>query len=85
MFSHDWIVKNKPSRYLEGFLQSTPDYYYVMNDAALPEYGLTVISKEYLVATWPQETGLTLLEYDEAAIEAYPEGCQDIVILEKAR
>jgi len=36
-----------------------------------------------VIARWPQATGLRLLDYVEGAIESYPEGCQDVVLLAK--
>lgn len=66
----------------EAFLQTHP-YYYVVDNGSTPEYGLTVIQRGYVVTHWPRISGLRLLDYEEAAIEAYPEGCQDVVVLWK--
>jgi SAM-dependent methyltransferase len=67
----------------EAFMCAGRDYLYVVEDPAAPEYGYTVMRKEYVLETWPRESGLTLLDYVEGAIESYPEGCQDVVLLAK--
>lgn len=50
-----------------------------------PEYGVTIISKEYILKNWERISGLRLIRYQDAAIETYPEGCHDIVILKKVK
>lgn len=68
---------------VEAFIQLPHRYHYVMDNPEAPEYGLTIISKEYIMTRWPQYSGLKLCEYAEGAIESYPEGCHDIVMLVK--
>ena len=63
--------------------RSSPGYHYVVKNPSTPEYGLTIISKEYVMTRWPRYSGLTLVDYAEGAIESYPEGCHDIVMLVK--
>ena len=46
-----------------------------------PDYGFTVINKDYVLSQWPKYTGLSLVGFEDGAIESYPEGCQDISIL----
>ncbi|MBI3320299.1 MAG: class I SAM-dependent methyltransferase [Candidatus Omnitrophica bacterium] len=67
----------------EAFIQSGRDYFYAIDNPSTPEYGHTIIRKEYVMAQWPRCAGLKLLDYVEGAIEAYPEGCQDLVLLMK--
>jgi SAM-dependent methyltransferase len=68
---------------VEGFIQDKQIYHFQPFDPMTPDYGLTIISKAYATDVWPSVSGLTLAGYVEGAIEAYPEGCQDIVILAK--
>jgi len=69
---------------LEAFLASGEGYGYVIDHPDVPEYGHTLITRDYVMANWPRATGLDVLDYVEGAIEAYPEGCQDLVLLAKA-
>lgn len=66
---------------VDAFIASGRDYFYAVENPAAPEYGHAIIRKEYVMARWPQSAGLRLLDYVEGAIEAYPEGCQDVVLL----
>ena len=68
---------------IDAFIASGLEYFYAVEDPAAPEYGHTIIRKEYVISRWPQATGMTLLESMEGAIESYPEGCQDVVLLAK--
>ena len=67
----------------EESIRSSDGYYYVSPDHWPPNYGFTVISKEYVTTHWPEYSDLTLVAYSEAAFETYPEGCQDVIILAK--
>lgn len=82
-FRPDWLeVYNLPED-VDVFVRSPYRYHYVVDNPATPAYGRTIISKEYVITRWPHYTGLTLVDYAEGAIEAYPAGCQDIVMLAK--
>ena len=81
VFSPEALPKYRFPETVERFIQSGCDYYYALEDPEKPGYGLAIISKEYVTTQWPVCTGLTLLDYVEGAIESYPEGCQDIVML----
>jgi SAM-dependent methyltransferase len=82
-FSPEWLeVCNVPGD-VDAFVRSPHRYHYVVDNPATPEYGQTIISKEYVMTRWPHYSGLTLIDYAEGAIEAYPAGCQDIVMLAK--
>lgn len=70
--------------FLEAFLASGEGYGYVIDHPDMPEYGHTLIKRDYVMTNWPRLTGLEVLEHIEGAIEAYPEGCQDLVLLAKA-
>lgn len=85
MFSPDALTKYDLCATVDDFIKSAKGYHYVINDKALPEYGLAIISKEYVLDMWSRYSGLRIVEYAEGAIEAYPEGCQDIVIMAKDR
>lgn len=65
----------------ERFGAEAPDYHYNVNDPSMPEYGTTVIRRRYVESRWPELSGLKLLAYSEAAVESFPEGCHDIVVL----
>jgi cyclopropane fatty-acyl-phospholipid synthase-like methyltransferase len=62
-----------------------PEYHYAISDPGRPEYGVTIIRREYVERHWPTYSGLDVLAYAEAAVESYPEGCHDIVVLGRGR
>ena len=66
-----------------AFMKSGSGYYYIADNPLTPDYGQAIISREYVSTNWPLDTGLTVKDYAEGAIQAYPEGCQDIVMLVK--
>lgn len=70
---------------VEQFLNSGSEYYYVPYGPDEPEYGLTILTKEYVSRVWPAQGNLRVLDFVEGAIEAYPEGCQDLVVLMKEK
>ena len=41
-------------------------------------------SKKYIQTKWPDYTKMEITEYAEGFIEAYPEGCHDLVLLYKS-
>lgn len=63
------------------FIVSNRGYYYVPYGEDSPEYGLTIISTEYIAEHWPMITGLNLMEHAVSAMEGYPSGPQDFVVL----
>ena len=83
LFSHINLSKYQLSKPIEE-LESKYPYYYVMDNPKMPEYGLTIISKKYIQTKWPNYTKMKILEYAEGFIEAYPEGCHDLVLLQKS-
>ena len=83
MFSSESVEKYKLPEPVDAFIQTTHRYHYVVDDPSTPEYGQTIISRDYITTRWPDYTGMELVEYVEGAIEAYWEGCQDIVLLVK--
>ena len=85
VFSPETIKKYEIPIPIDQFISSLNRYYYVMNDPSLPEYGLIVIPQSYIFDNWPKYSGLEVLDYDLGAIEAFPEGCQDIVLLRKPK
>ena len=68
---------------LEEFEAKHP-YHYVIDNPETPEYGLTTISKKYIQSKWQDYTKMEIIEYAEGFIEAYPEGCHDLVLLYKS-
>jgi trans-aconitate methyltransferase len=83
MFSSESLEKYEFTESINSFIQSAPGYYYVPYSESTPDYGLAIISKEYVKTEWSKLTGLSVLDYQESAIEAHPEGCQDLVVLRK--
>lgn len=80
-FSPESLEKYQLGESIESFIRSGREYLYVVEDPGIPEYGNTVMRKEYVLEMWPRETGLAVLDFVEGAIESYPEGCQDLVLL----
>jgi 2-polyprenyl-3-methyl-5-hydroxy-6-metoxy-1,4-benzoquinol methylase len=68
---------------LNSFINKQNNYHYVVSNQNTPEYGFTIISKDYITENWEKYSGLKLCGYTEGAIEVNPEGCHDIVLLRK--
>ncbi|MBF0216669.1 MAG: class I SAM-dependent methyltransferase [Candidatus Omnitrophica bacterium] len=68
---------------LDNFMVRKEQYYWVQNLRKEPDYGLAVITDKYIRDNWMKVSGMELKGYEPAAVEAYPEGCQDLVILIK--
>ena len=83
VFSPDHIGKYEIPGTIEEFISQSCGFHYVSPPNWHPDYGWAVISEEYVTTQWPDYSGLSLIDYVEAAFETYPEGCQDIVILAK--
>ena len=82
-FSPQKLTKAKLGCSVEEFIRTNSGYHYVLQDESDPYSGLTIITKEYITDNWAEFSGLDLIDYVDAAIQAYPEGCQDIVMLRK--
>ena len=54
------------------------------DDPEKPEYGLSIISKDYVMNNWEKYSGIRLCDYIEGGIESSPEGCHDVIILSKS-
>lgn len=67
---------------LKEYLKNPLGYHFVpyVNSS---DYGVSIIDKKYVFENWPKFSGLKIIGYYDAAIEAYPEGCHDIVLLKK--
>ena len=83
LFSPERLEKYALGMDVEQFIASDKGYHYAPEEADQSEYGLTIISRDYVMTQWPNASGLRLLDYAEGAIESYPEGCQDLVVLTK--
>ena len=83
LFSPEVLEKYRFPWPVETMPQAGPPYYYIADNPATPEYGHTIIRKAYVMARWPRASGLEVMEYVEGAMEAYPEGCQDLVLMGK--
>ncbi len=82
-FSPESLKKYNFSEPVDRSTLHTDSYHYAINEPSMPEYGVTIIDKEYVMKRWPGYSGLTIVDYVEAAIESYPEGCHDIVMMVK--
>lgn len=85
LFSPEAIVKYELPEPVEAFINSAHDYYYFADNPEMPEYGLTIIRKEYVIENWPRYSGVDVVDYAEGIIETHPEGCHDIVALMKKK
>lgn len=83
MFSPEVIAKYKLPQSPSAFVATNQPYYYIPYGPDTPEYGLTIISREYIEKNWATYSGIALVEYWEQAFEAHPEGYHDLAILQK--
>ena len=82
-FSPERLAKYSLGGTAREFRATGKDYHYAVDHPELPEYGLAIISRRYIEQQWPGITGLKILDYLEDCFQAFPEGCQDLVILKK--
>lgn len=82
-FSPESLNKYNLPESVDLFVLHTDKYHYAINEPSMPEYGVTIIDKEYVMKRWPGYSGLMIVDYVEGAIESYPEGCHDIVMMMK--
>ncbi len=84
LFSPESIGKyGLPEDDVEKFIQSAKPYHYTIDNEKMPEYGLTIIHSDYVAKMWPLYSNTKVLEHAVGAIECYPEGPQDIVLMAK--
>ncbi|MBI3332869.1 MAG: class I SAM-dependent methyltransferase [Candidatus Omnitrophica bacterium] len=83
LFSPQSLAKYRLGGAVEEFIVSRKGYHYALWEPSQPEYGLSILSKEYVLENWPRVSGLALVDYVEDAVQAFPEGCQDMVLLQK--
>jgi SAM-dependent methyltransferase len=70
---------------VDEFIKANRGYYYVPYGPDSPEYGLAILSTDYVAEKWPAYTGLDLVEHAVSAIEGYPSGPQDFVVMAKPK
>ena len=70
---------------VDEFIESNREYYYIPSGPDTPDYGLAIISDEYVATKWPEFTELQFIDHVVAAIESFPSGPQDFVILAKPK
>jgi len=80
-FSPEYLRKYEFSGTVQQVIESEKQYHFVSPDHWPDDYGFTVINKDYVLSQWPTFTGLSLVGFEDGAIESYPEGCQGIAIL----
>lgn len=82
-WSPERLDKYKLPDPVEEFTIPEERYHYALENELTPEYGYTIISQGYVIKNWRDYSKSEIVEYVAGAIEAYPEGCQDIVLLRK--
>lgn len=82
-FSPQSLDKYNLPESVDLFVTHSDIFHYEINEPSMPEYGVTIISKEYVMKRWQGYSGLRIVDYVEGAIESYPEGCHDIIMLTK--
>ncbi len=82
IFSSQNLLNYRLSEPYEKFEIDNP-YHYIIDNPKTPEYGITIISKKYILDNWEKSTKLELVDYYEGCIETYPEGCHDLILLRK--
>ncbi|MBF89518.1 MAG: hypothetical protein CMG75_07605 [Candidatus Marinimicrobia bacterium] len=82
IFSPDNLLNYGLNEPYEKFEINNP-YHYIVDNPKTPEYGITIISKKYILDNWEKSTQLKILSYNEGCIETYPEGCHDLILLRK--
>ncbi len=85
VFSPENLPKYELGMTVEEFIARGKSYHFTPYSPAEPSFGLSIMSREYVEGTWPAQGGLKIVEYVENAIQAFPEGCQDLVLLTKGR
>jgi SAM-dependent methyltransferase len=83
MFSPAFLEKFELGMAGDAFMESNKPYHYVVDNPRMPEYGVAIIKKEYILERWPRYSGCRVAHYGEAAIESNPAGCHDVVVLQK--
>jgi len=84
-FNPENLAKYKIPCSIEEFIEKQVRYHWVVYDQRTPEYGLSIISKDYILQNWEDYSGLTLVKHIEGAIDSNPEGCHDLVLLVKKK
>ena len=82
-FSPDSINKYSLPKPFEDFISSLKNYYYPdKNKQTLGDY-LSIIPENYVRENWPKYSSLELIDLELGAIQSFPEGCHDLVMLKK--
>lgn len=83
LFTPESLKKYRITEPLDIFIQQPFRYHFALEHPDCPEYGYTIISRDYIENKWETYAGMRLLEIREAAAETPPEGCHDFVLLHK--
>ena len=83
LFSPEALPKYELRTSITEFVSQPKRFHYAVDNPPRSEYGLAIIAKDYVLERWPAYSGLEMLEYAEGEIEAYPEGCHDLVLLRR--
>ena len=68
---------------IDSFIKENEGYYFSKNKVARRSWGWSMISKEYVKKHWSTYAGIEVIDIIEGAIETYPHGCHDLVLLKK--
>ena len=82
VFNPERLIKHEIPCPLEEFVSTSLCYHYAF-ESQFPEYGYTIISKDYIMKNWASYSGINLVDYSEGVYEKNPEGCHDFVLLAK--
>ena len=82
-WSPESLEKYKLPESIEKFTIPEKRYHYVPYSELTPEFGCPIISQGYVMSHWPEYSRSGIVDYVAGAIEAYNEGCQDIILMRK--
>ena len=83
IFSPDSINKYELPKPFEDFISSLKNYYYTNKNKQTLGYELAIIPEIYIRENWPKYSSLQLIDIELGAIQCFPEGCHDLVMLKK--
>ena len=83
-FSPESINKYAIPKPVDEFISSLKSYYYTDKNKQTLRFGLSIIPENYVRENWPKYSSLELIDVEIGAIQTYPEGCHDLVMLKKS-
>lgn len=83
LFSSEGLDKYNFEEGFDFIKSDGEKYHYNMYDNKLPDYGSTMIDKKYIINNWEDYSDMKILEFADAAMQTFPEGFHDLVLLKK--